>query len=383
MFKFLYDKYDLPFQKIASIIWNWKMDILKYMITKQSNRGDDLKEVLDAAIIADRLDLVKFLVDEKNTDWISAIPSEDYSRSNPTPLISALRIGRIEMVKYFMDKGMLLQGGAFLKDIDLTEMLHPDLPFELFLLSIAQGARCNDPELLNKACAFGNLRVVKYLREEPNNWDLNHLGEHGKTPLIEAIEHAELVFYLLETGEVDVNKQFLSAYSGQHSSPLSLACRDGNSEIIKSLANHKDIKINFQSNQGETALMELISGRGDVKTKIELTKMFAKLGADLNRANKNGNTALMMACQYKNMTKLVRCLLKFGADPNLKNVDSETAFTVAFKMECAMNMKILLKNGAKVEGKFRTNFSKAKRRYISSPLKDVELPPPRDYFHMG
>ena len=80
---------------------------------------------------------------------------------------------------------------------------------------------------------------------------------------------------------------------------------------------------------------------------LKCVKLLLKAGADVNSANKNGDTALIVAasCGSIECTKL---LIDAGADVNISNSQEETALiraAISNNMEC---VKLLIRAGADV-----------------------------------
>jgi ankyrin repeat protein len=64
----------------------------------------------------------------------------------------------------------------------------------------------------------------------------------------------------------------------------------------------------------------------------DITEILLKNKADANLPDEQGNTPLMIACQFKNET-LVKLLLQYGALKDLKNKSGQTAFEMAVLSE--------------------------------------------------
>jgi len=124
--------------------------------------------------------------------------------------------------------------------------------------------------------------------------------------------------------------------------PLSLACQNGNTEIVELLLDHGADQ-NTKLRGGETALMTAArTGKpGPVQALL-------KRGAEVNAKERRGQTALMWAAAEGN-TEVVELLLKAGADTYAVLPDSGfTAFFFAVREGRASVVHTLLKAGADI-----------------------------------
>ncbi len=129
-------------------------------------------------------------------------------------------------------------------------------------------------------------------------------------------------------------------------------------EVQKAIDNGANV--NFQTKggwtsiQGETPLMVIIRiERESKRVYTEIVRLLLNHGANPNLQNKNGETALMNACQRPfngEEVEFVKLLLDNGADPNLKTKTGSTALidasghtTSGKKFEI---IKLLLDHGA-------------------------------------
>jgi ankyrin repeat protein len=60
----------------------------------------------------------------------------------------------------------------------------------------------------------------------------------------------------------------------------------------------------------------------------ELIRTFVSYGVNINSANKEGKTALLLAAE-ENESETVAALLESGADPNIRSRDGRTAADIA------------------------------------------------------
>ncbi|MFC1842303.1 ankyrin repeat domain-containing protein, partial [Candidatus Dependentiae bacterium] len=119
---------------------------------------------------------------------------------------------------------------------------------------------------------------------------------------------------LLQYKDIDVNKLSYGENELKRVSPLSLACYRGNIEVVKLLL-QKGADVNKADKDGQTPLHEACSC---FCGKLDIVKVLLQNGADVNKANKNGLTPLYWAC-CRGKLDIVKCLLQNGAQINKGN----------------------------------------------------------------
>ena len=97
---------------------------------------------------------------------------------------------------------------------------------------------------------------------------------------------------------------------------------------------------------------------GDIGTWLDISVSLGKFtaatvllehGADVNSEDKNGESALMFACQRK--TEFVKTLIDKGADVNHKSHRGLTPLMIAATFGQAGNAKLLLRSGADMKAR--------------------------------
>jgi ankyrin repeat protein len=118
-------------------------------------------------------------------------------------------------------------------------------------------------------------------------------------------------------GDVQIVQALLRAGVDVHESALFDAARSRDSEMVKTLL-ATDADLNWQGEvAGNTALMYGISGQSPSNpAATQIAWMVLDAGADVNRANKNGVTALLLAVQGRGAENvaMVDALLARGAN---------------------------------------------------------------------
>ena len=220
-----------------------------------------------------------------------------------TALMRAVRHNRISIIN------MLLQADAWLK-----------LP--------------NGPtEILMKACKSGDIQRVKLLLKD--KVDPNTINKDGKTALMLASErgHEDIVHSLLSAGAnvfLQDNKRWAAPMAAIYNTStidkiLMNACQRGDTEdklLVKLLLIDK-VDPNTKNKEGLTALM-LACERGHE----DIVHSLLSAGANVNLQDINGWTALMRAIRHNHIS-IINMLLQANANPHMKTSNGSNALIIA------------------------------------------------------
>ncbi len=152
---------------------------------------------------------------------------------------------------------------------------------------------------------------------------------------------------LVESG-TDINLHMRYLNKGFHNEkhhlylPLGFACLEKNVELVKALIEH-GAKVDKSDQYDSIALMD--SAENDEIG--EITQILIKSGADVNKQNKGGLTALHCAAGSNNL-KTAQILTKNGADVNKQNQEGMTPLHFAVRGKSVEAVEILIKRGADV-----------------------------------
>ena len=154
--------------------------------------------------------------------------------------------------------------------------------------------------------------------------DVNIRGEKGETALILACQrgHEDIVMKLLENQSIDIN-----ATTSGGDTALIGACEKGEGvsfRIIKTLLD-RGANVNLANNEGVTPLMMASKHDRDVSLindDYTIENLIAA-GADVNHQSTSGQTALMVACEGR-LLSITEILLESGANVNLPDGEGMT-----------------------------------------------------------
>lgn len=167
------------------------------------------------------------------------------------------------------------------------------------------------PLLLAAQC--GQLSLVKLLRECGANE--SHASLNGATSVMQAAHfgHLPVVQYLVET-----NRDLLERSNHHQTTPFMRACQENHIGVVKYLY-EAGADVNRKNIQGMTALM-LASQRGNA----EVCAFLAHRGAELNAMTEQKSTSLVLACKRQHL-KTVEVLVQAGAELFVKDGRGRTA----------------------------------------------------------
>ncbi|VDH94288.1 Hypothetical predicted protein [Mytilus galloprovincialis] len=311
-----------------------------------------------------------------------------FIQKNVSPLIGASSLGKLCMVKRF------IQRGDSLDETDAREFtpLHWAIynchhNTAKYLIDIGSNIHVIEQDGRNAfmlACYSGCTEIVEYLLSKEFN--VNEENDRGWTPLLYAINgmgesgnSAKTVTFLTDIG---ANERFCNK---DGVSPLMLSCKHGSYKITESiLKKHKNMDTNDADVNGITALMYasmhghtdicnlLISKKANIHAvdKFEWTclmwacfmgyestaELFISAGLEINKKDILGNTALLLASQCGN-TKILCLLISNGANASVVNTNGSTAIILALKNGNISTANFLITKGAHVTEKEKVKTS--------------------------
>ena len=264
--------------------------------------------------------------------------------SKLTPLIIACQKGYVDVVNVLLNAGAdcNIADGQYGKTCIHTAIIRGCCK-ELLENLIDHGADVNATDkdsqtALMTACWKGNVEAINVLlnaEANPNITDNNGAtwihyavaGDYSKATLLKIIEHG---------ANVDVTRK-------RNITALMIACKMGNADAINVL-----LKVgadpHIRDIDGATWIHYAVGGDCSKET----IQTIIDHGADVNTTNKQCVTALMVACQKRNI-EAIDVLLNAGANVNVVDVIGETCLHAAVRGHCSKEvLQALIDHGVDV-----------------------------------
>ena len=176
-------------------------------------------------------------------------------------------------------------------------------------------------------------------------------GNTNNHALITAVARRDIkkIDILLKSGaDVNTTSNTIHGYTEQGRTPLIIAVIKGNGyESLIDLFLNTGADVNKTDPYGFTALMAAAQTTRDDSYYL---KRLVKLGANVNAVDRKGETALMYACNQNNPNKM-KALLETGANVNLARKDGRTALMKASLAGHLSIVNLLIKFGASVNSR--------------------------------
>ncbi len=323
--------------------WKSSPDIatLKAEITKGNNPSESTKNAFDAVVYAINSDApnetIKYLIEQPGNS-ISK-PTHD----NRIYLHWAANKGNVEIVNYLISKG---------SDINLEDS-HGTTPITFAVSSGQSNTAVYDAffkaglDTKKKYKDGANLLLLAI----PNDKDLiltNYFISKGLS-LKDTDNKGNTAFnYAARTGNIGLLKTLLQKGVKPTDNALIIAAqgsrREANTiEVFKYLVDDLKLKPTVVSADGETVLHSLVRK----PNQTEIINYFISKGVDVNKADNDGNTALMNAASGRD-TQALELLLSKIKDINVQNAKGESALSVAVQSGSPKAVELLLSKKANI-----------------------------------
>ena len=353
-----------------------QVDCVKYL-TEHSESGSLLNQVneegdntLMMAARAGQVDCVKYLTEHSESgSFLNKV-----NRKGDNALMMAARAGQVDCVKYFTEHSVsesslnqvnkagynALMVAAEAGQVDCVKYLteHSELG------SLLNRVNKEGHNALMMAAELGQVDCVKYLIERSvSESSLNQVNEEGQTALMVAASSSQddhgLSVKLLVEARADVNMQdrygrtaLMLAVDrpppywtmGNNDTEL-----DHTSKVQSLIKGEADLSL--QDNSGRNALMIAIESNQSIAILKLLTENMSV--STLNQANKEGQTALMLAASNSDDDHafFVKYLVEAGADLNMQDRGGSNALMMAAsssQKDHGLSVNFLVEAGADV-----------------------------------
>jgi len=309
--------------------------------TCDPNVSESEKRLLDAIESGNTSEVEALLAAGANPDGRAKINADPFYviKICHSPLIHALRLNKIDILKlllktsYARDNPENYSAGVSY-DRSIIETLIAAGG------NVNARAEINDTPLII-AARGGRVELLRFLLER--GADVNFRNKPGQTALLAATDRlgdssgSPPVVEMLGADK-DKATEILVAAGGDvdasdndGNTPLILAAQYGRVDLSRFLLAH-GANVDFQNKSGESALMAAAGIRGTYSsTSADRDKVIEILvagGGDINTSDINGNTPLIMAAEYGRVD-LARLLLEHGANLALRNKSGQTALMMA------------------------------------------------------
>lgn len=265
------------------------------------------------------------LIERGNLDGVKQLYQKSKDNLNVTflktkinPLILSAKTNQYEILKFLIDHNF---------DINATDAL--------------------SKTALHHACSGGcDVRIVELLISHPNI-DVELRDKKKRTAF-----HRCCI-----TGSVEIAKLFEPYYDklinlkdNFGSTPLHLAIRFHNDDLVSLLLSIDSIDINIADNKGRTPLhFACYENSQNVITKL------LEMNIDVNKIDNKGNTALHYACKNA-PADIIYKFVKANADLNIKNQKNETPLHMCIMFDNESAAHALITSGADVSARYDAKF---------------------------
>ena len=311
------DKYNNTFLMIA--LKKNKFKIFLWLLKNGADptlKNNELKTVMDLALLKDKNEIVKVLLKHEKTDINQR---DDYGRSLLQNMIVSGN---------FMLARTLIESGANLNNIDNRKR-----------------------HVLHDALSYGNKEFLEYLLSK-KGLELNEIDEEGNTlmqhPQVEQDDN--LAKDVLLAG---CNPTLLNAKGESYLYKTALRGQEAEEIIDTALECGADVNVKTTTNN--TIMMELVLRASELtefedkslrNSLLKTVEKMIEFNGDINALDSKGESGLFNAVRIRDIS-LVKFLLENGINPNIQNSLGQTVLEMLVydAMEYSDMIKLLLVSG--------------------------------------
>ena len=325
--------------------WKTKPDVaaVQAEIAKGSNPSESNQRSFDAVVMAINSDAptetIKFLLEQPGN------PVNKSTHDNRIYLHWASGKGNLEIVEYLLAKGsdVTLEDshGSFPVTAAASNGVTNTAVYEAFFkagVNPKQKYQDGTNLLLIAIPADKDLTLSTYFTTK--GMSIKDVDNNGNTAFN----------YVAKTGNISLMKTLLEKGVKYNDNALIFAAqgsrRETNTiETYKYLVEDLKIKPTATSKSGENVFHFLVSK----PKQTEIISYFLAKGADINKADIEGNTPLMIAASNRENTGTLEQLLPIVKNINVQNAKGESALTMAVKSGTPEAVALLIEKGADVK----------------------------------
>jgi len=312
---------------LVTAIENKQLKIIEYLV----DHGANLKKEKDKSGNT----LLRLAIDLKNIDILNYLLHKnidlEINDENHSPLTYAIKTKDLTIVKCIVD--------YYNENPNLNQSMNS-------FINLGIGGKTP----LIMAIELKNINMVKYLVEHGANPTLQINENMDSNPLICAMKNSkeDILRYLIEKEEERGRGNIISQIDQKYSL-ICYAIKNLNTspfEITKYLIEH-NMNINKKNEDGNTPLMLAIHR---YYLEVEFIKYLIDHGADVNAEDNFNETALMHIIdtgKRNERNAIIRCLINHGANLNKKDRYGKSILQLAQKKCTESIINYLIKHGAK------------------------------------
>ena len=266
--------------------------------------------------------IVKFLIDRG-----ANVNTANHNSGSTTPLKQACTTGNKKIVQMLLSSGASLEEGGYNSPLTIASTHgHTDVVH----LLIDNGAPLNDSGPLLAAYENEDIDMVRFLLKKGSKTNSDVCGKDALMTAC-SLGNENLVSLLISYG-ARIN-------GNGHSAPILWTCQGEHKNILHTLVKH-GADINKADHENITALMvSCYHGHYDI------VEFLLERKSDVNSKDKKGRTPLLWACKG-NHFKIVLSLIEKGAETNMTDRDGWSPLMEACKNASKMIIELLMEKGA-------------------------------------
>lgn len=341
----------------ASVNWSDPMGKTPLMFAAEANPYPDVVTVLTkAGAYADASDYngwtaLMYAVSFNANDQVTAALLKARAGVNTanndgnTPLILAIEKGNIKVVQPLIQAGANVnaKGKSGLTPLQILVAIEPQIDIVIALINAGANVNVRDragntPLMVELMRSSSSPRLVDILLKAGTDVNVKNLGGLSALMLELNTEGNMYIVKMLLHAGADIN-----ARDNDDWTPLMYAVRSGNVDATMMLLD-LDAKLDLSTTDGKTALIIATERR----VKREITSVLIRAGADVHVQDRGGWNALMYAAKNSDL-QIVQELLEYGANVDRANKEEQTPLLLAVINRAHLDVvKALLYRGAYV-----------------------------------